>query len=355
MSAPNHKIRVGITMGDLNGIGPELIIKTFLDNRMCDLCTPVIYGSSKVINFYRKLLGIQDFNVNLIGNSQQAHLKRANLINCWEEDVNIEPGIADTAAGKYAYISLERAVEGLKKNQIDVLVTAPVNKQTIQQEGFSFPGHTEYLENRFNAKKSLMLMVNGNLRVGVITGHVPVKNVSELITPEKILEKLSLIDDTLRKDFRIRKPMIAILGLNPHAGDQGVIGNEEQEIISPAIQKAKEQGLLAFGPYPADGFFGNHSFTKFDAVLAMYHDQGLIPFKALSFNSGVNYTAGLPVIRTSPAHGTGYDIAGKNVASDNSFREAIYLACDIFKRREEYLSLKENPLKISKFTKDFSE
>jgi 4-hydroxythreonine-4-phosphate dehydrogenase len=274
------------------------------------------------------------------------------MINCWDEEVKIELGVANETGGKYALLSLERAMNDLLAGQIDALVTAPINKHNIQSENFNFPGHTEYIQTRVGASDSLMFMVSDDIRVGVVTGHIPVGAVAKAVTKEKILSKLALMHESLKNDFWIQKPKIAVLGLNPHAGDNGLIGKEEQEIVIPAIQEANEQGIFAFGPFAADGFFANHSYVKFDAVLAMYHDQGLIPFKSIAFHSGVNFTAGLPVVRTSPDHGTGYDIAGKNLASEQSFREAMFLAMHIVERRREYAELTANPLKFSKLSKD---
>lgn len=341
------KIRAGITIGDINGIGLEVIIKTLMDNRILQLCTPIVYGSSKVASFHRKALGVSDFSFFPIREADQANPKNANLVNCWEEEVAIELGKPSSIAGKYALKSLEAAINDIKRNKTDVLVTAPIDKQTIQSDKFNFPGHTEYLAEQFQVKENLMLLVSDSLRVGVVTGHVPVNKISSLLSTELIIKKIRILNKSLIEDFGIRKPKIAVLGLNPHAGDKGLIGDEEAKIIIPAINKAKEDNLLVFGPYPADGFFGSGNFKNFDGVLGMYHDQGLVPFKALSFGSGVNFTAGLPIVRTSPDHGTGYDIAGKNIASEDSFRQALYLACDIFKNRMEYKELTSNPLKIS--------
>lgn len=344
----NKLIRVGISQGDINGIGLEVIIKTFLDPVMMELCTPVLFSSQKTVSYHRKTMGVEDFNFNVIKDFNSLHTKRPNLYSCYEEEVNMDPGKSTPSGGKYALISLQMASEALSGGQVDVLVTAPINKHNIQSDIFTFKGHTEYLEQRFGeAGGALMLMVSESLKVGLVTGHVPVADISSLITAEKIEQKLKVLNKTLIQDFGIRKPKIAVLGLNPHAGDAGSIGNEEQTIIVPAIKSANEQNMMVYGPYPADGFFGASSYSKFDAVLAMYHDQGLIPFKALAFHSGVNYTAGISVIRTSPDHGTAYDLAGKNTASEESFRRAVYLACDIFKTRDEYRHLTSNTLKNS--------
>lgn len=339
------KIRAGITIGDVNGIGMEVIMKAFADERMLDICTPVVFGSSRIASYHRKALGMSDFNFNIIKNAGAANPKRANIINCWEEEVNIDLGKSTEIAGKYALLSLEAAVEALISNNIDVLITAPINKQNIQSENFRFPGHTEYLAEKFNAGNTLMLMVSDRLRVGVVTGHIPISEVASGLSSEKVLQKLITLNKSLIKDFGVRKPKIAVLGLNPHAGDNGLIGSEEKEVIIPAIEKAKDENILVIGPYSADGLFGSSNYTNFDGILAMYHDQGLVPFKTLSFGSGVNYTAGLPVVRTSPDHGTGYEIAGKNKASEHSFRQAVFLACNIYRTRAGHKALKENPLK----------
>lgn len=342
-----EKIIVGISQGDINGIGLEVIIKTFLDPQMLEVCTPVIFGSNKTASFHRKALNIEDFSFNLIKDISEINHKRANIINVYEEDVIIELGAQTEAGGKYALKSLEAAAYALSQNQIDVLVTAPINKENIQSPDFKFPGHTEYLDEKFGTGDSLMFLVSDNLRVAVVTGHIPVTRVAQELTTEKIIKKLQVLNNSLIQDFSIRKPKIAVLGLNPHAGDNGVIGNEEQQIIIPAINKTKDEGMLVYGPYPADGFFGNGTYKNFDAVLAMYHDQGLIPFKTIAFNSGVNFTAGLPIVRTSPDHGTAYDIAGKNVASEESFRRAVYMAVDIYRTRKQYEEITSNPLSIS--------
>jgi 4-hydroxythreonine-4-phosphate dehydrogenase len=343
----DEKIIVGISQGDINGIGLEVIIKTFLDPQMLEICTPVLYSSLKTASFHRKALNIEDFSFNQIKDLSEINHKRSNLINVYEEDVNIELGKQTETGGKYALKSLEAAAYALAQGKIHVLITAPINKENIQSPDFNFPGHTEYLEDKFGDGNSLMFLVSDTLRVAVATGHIPVTQVAQALSTEKILKKIHALNKSLIQDFEIRKPKIAILGLNPHAGDNGVIGNEEKEIILPAIAKATEAGMLVFGPYPADGFFGNEAYKKFDAVLAMYHDQGLIPFKTISFNSGVNFTAGLPVVRTSPDHGTAYDIAGKNIASEESFRKAVYTAIDIYNRRKQYKEISANPLKIN--------
>ncbi len=342
-----EKVIVGISQGDINGVGLEVIIKTFLDPQIFDICTPVIYGSQKTASFHRKALNIEDFSFNQIKDISEINHKRANIINVYEEEVNIELGQQTEAGGKYALLSLEAAAYALAQGKIHVLVTAPINKENIQSPDFNFPGHTEYLEEKFGDGNSLMFLVSDELRVAVVTGHIPVTRVAQELSSEKILKKIQSLHKSLIQDFGVRKPKIAVLGLNPHAGDNGVIGNEEQNIILPAINKAKEANMLVYGPYPADGFFGNSNYKNFDAVLAMYHDQGLIPFKTIAFNNGVNFTAGLPVVRTSPDHGTAYDIAGKNIASEESFRKAIYTAIDIYKTRKEFVRISADPLKIS--------
>jgi 4-hydroxythreonine-4-phosphate dehydrogenase len=343
----DDRIKVGITQGDINGIGYEIIIKTLSNPRILELCTPIVYGSSKVASYHRKTLDIPEFNLNLVKSAEFAVHKRANIINVYDKEVKIDLGLSTETAGQLSLLALEAAVEDLKHKNIDVLVTAPINKKNVQSQNFNFLVHTEYLAKKFEVPDHLMLMVSNNIRIGVITGHVPLKDVSALITEKLIVSKAKILSESLTKDFGIRRPRIAVLGLNPHAGDSGVLGTEEQNIIIPAINKAKEEGIFVFGPYAADGFFGSSSFTHFDAVLAMYHDQGLIPFKSLTFDTGVNYTAGLPIVRTSPAHGTAYDLAGKNQASPDSFREALYLALDIYRNRKMHSGLTANPLKFT--------
>ena len=325
---------VGISLGDMNGIGPEVIIKTLSDTRLLNLLTPVVYGSGKIISYYRKQLNAENFNYHQIPEVSQVRSKSVNILNCWDENVSIKPGFPSEEAGSYAFKSLEVATTDLINNKLDGLVTAPINKKSIQQESFDFPGHTEYLENRCRVKGGLMFMISDNLRIGVVTGHIPLAEVTKNITREHIEDKLRIMEESLRNDFGIEKPKIAVLGLNPHAGDNGLLGNEEQKIIEPLLSDLKNQGKLTFGPFPADGFFGSQTHLKYDAVLAMYHDQGLIPFKSLSFGNGVNYTAGLPVIRTSPDHGTAYPIAGKNIADESSFRAALFANLDLIRHRQ---------------------
>ena len=340
------KIIIGITHGDINGIGYEVILKTLSDNRMLETFIPVIYGSPKVAAYYRKNLDIQGFNLNIVNSIEEINIKRVNIINCVDDEIKVEIGISTEEAGKAAFAALERATEDLKKGALHALVTAPINKKNIQSAAFKFPGHTEYLENKFGTETpALMMLINDVMRVAVVTGHIPVNNIATELTQKLIVDKLSVLNAALKKDFSIGRPRIAVLGLNPHAGDDGVIGNEEQTVIIPAMKAAEVQGIICVGPYPADGFFGSGNFNKFDAVLAMYHDQGLIPFKTVSMDTGVNYTAGLSVIRTSPDHGTAYDIAGKNIASEESFRQALYLAYDIYQNRILNEKISANPLK----------
>ncbi|HKK10846.1 MAG TPA: 4-hydroxythreonine-4-phosphate dehydrogenase PdxA [Bacteroidales bacterium] len=342
MTQEDKTIKVGITQGDINSISYEIIIKTFMDKRMLENVTPIIFGSSKAASYHRKALNINNFNLNLVKSPSQAVEHRTNIVNIIDQEVKIELGKSTTIAGELAFMSLEAAVNAMNNKDIDVLITGPINKNNIQSDKFSFPGHTEYLAERFGEHDDLMLMIGNDIRIGVMTGHIPLREVPNVITKELILRKLDILNKSLKQDFAIEKPKIALLGMNPHAGDEGLIGKEEQEVIIPAIEEANNQGILTFGPYPADGLFGTPNYRKFDAILAMYHDQGMLPFKALAFNSGVNYTAGLPVVRTSPAHGTAYEIAGKGLASEESFREAVYLACEIYRNRKEYLRLNGN-------------
>ena len=339
----NENIIVGISIGDLNGIGSEVILKTFEDNRMLEMCTPVIFGSVKTMSFIKKNLKLET-NIHGIDNLNQLVIGKINVLNVWKEDVSINYGVNDENAGKYAIKSFTTATTALKDGLIDVLVTAPINKYNIQSDDFKFPGHTDYLDQQLDGN-ALMFMVQDNLRVGLVTDHIPVNEVAKHLTAELISKKIETINLSLMQDFSINKPKIAVLGLNPHAGDGGVIGNEDDKIIKPTIKKLFEKGILAFGPFPADGFFGSAQFEKYDAVIAMYHDQGLIPFKTLSFGNGVNFTAGLNKIRTSPDHGTAYDIAGKGIADHNSFKEAVYSAIDIFKSRNIYSEISRDPLK----------
>ena len=341
-----HKIKVGISVGDLSGIGIEVILKSFEDSRMLDFCTPVIFASSKVISHHKKVLGINT-NIHGIDSLNKILPKKLNLLNVWKEMVEIELGTPTEISGKYALLSLEKAVEALKNEEIDVLVTAPIDKNNIQSDDFKFEGHTEYLDDRLEGE-SLMILVNDKLRVGLITGHIPISEVAQNISPELIKRKVEIMYSSLVQDFNISKPKIAVLGLNPHCGDQGVIGTEDDEIVRPTLDEIQKKGQLVYGPFAADSFFGNEHYKSFDGVLAMYHDQGLAPFKTLSFGKGVNYTAGLNRIRTSPDHGTAFEIAGKNKADCNSFKEAIFTAIKLFKDREENILLFENKLEIQK-------
>jgi 4-hydroxythreonine-4-phosphate dehydrogenase len=339
-----ENIIVGISIGDLNGIGSEVVLKTFDDSRMLELCTPVIFANVKVLSFIKKTLGLET-PLHGIDTISQIVIGKINVLNIWKESVDLNFGTNDDTIGKYAIKSFVEATKALKENQIDVLVTAPINKYNIQSEGFKFPGHTDYLDKELEGN-ALMFMVNGNLRVGLMTDHIPVNEVAKHLTEKLIIQKIETIKHSLIQDFGINKPKIAVLALNPHAGDNGVIGKEDDDVIKPIIKKLFEKGTLVFGPFPADGFFGNSQYEKYDAVLATYHDQGLIPFKTLSFGNGVNYTAGLNKIRTSPDHGTAYEIAGKGVADYNSFKEAVYTAIDIYDSRNQYQEMSKNPLKI---------
>lgn len=326
---------IGITCGDLNGIGIEVTLKALKDTRITKILTPVILCSSKVISFYKKQLDMEEFNFFQTDSIDKINPKRINVLNLWEEKVEINPGEPSKAGGKYTRMSLAKGVELLKSGAIHGLVTAPLNKELVQDESFDFPGHTEYLADAFEQQDSLMFMVHESLRVGVVTGHIPLADVSDAITTEGIVHKAKIMFKSLQKDFGIKKPRIAILGLNPHAGENGLLGKEEAEKINPAIEQLKESSHLVYGPFSADGFFGSSQFTSFDAILAMYHDQGLIPFKQFSFGNGVNFTAGLPAVRTSPDHGTAFNLAGKNIADESSLRSALYCACDIIKQRAE--------------------
>ncbi|MHA3789262.1 4-hydroxythreonine-4-phosphate dehydrogenase PdxA [Flavobacterium hauense] len=344
MTKKAENVIVGISIGDLNGVGSEVILKTFEDNRMLEFCTPVIFGNVKVLSFIKKNFELT-CNLHGIDSLDQMVIGKINVLNIWKESVNIEFGKNDETIGQYAIKSFTEAVAALKAKKIDVLVTAPINKYNIQSEDFKFPGHTDYLDKELEGD-ALMLMVQDNLRVGLLTDHIPVNEVSAHLTEALIRKKLITVNTSLKKDFGITKPKIAVLGVNPHSGDNGVIGKEDDEVVKPALKKLFEEGVLVFGPYSADSFFGSGQYEKYDAVIAAYHDQGLIPFKTLAFGGGVNYTAGLEAIRTSPDHGTAYDIAGKGLADFNSFKEALYMALDIYHSREQYAELTKNPLKI---------
>lgn len=341
-----RKIRVAITQGDINGVGYEVIIKAFSDSRMFDVCTPVLYGSTKVASYHRKLLTSvqQEMAFNGIRDAADAQDRKYNIVNLTQEEIKIDLGKSTETAGMLSRMSLDRACEDLKSGKVDVLVTAPINKRNIQSETFDFPGHTEYLSHQFGCS-SLMLMVCDRIRIGIVTNHLALKDVPGALTHNLLFDKIMLLNESLKRDFGITRPKIAVLALDPHAGDNGVIGDFDATVIKPVIDEVQQKGVLAYGPFPSDGFFGSSEFNKFDGVLALYHDQGLIPFKLMSFTEGVNYTAGLPYVRTSPAHGTAYDIAGKDRANEQSFRSAVFLACKILRNRQEYDELNANPLK----------
>jgi len=343
MSNKAQKIKVGVSIGDLNGIGMEVILKTFKDARMMDFCTPIVFGSTKVASIHRKAIEMPDFNFNIINNLKDANPKRANLLNIWKDEVEIKFGEATTKSGELAFDSIKKACEALKDNKIDVLVTAPINKASIQEKVSNFIGHTEFLQGNFEGE-SLMIMISDVMKIAFVTGHIPLTQVKTAITSNKIIAKTEQLNQSLITDFGIRKPKIAVIGLNPHAGEKGMLGSEENEIIIPAIKQLKENDIMAFGPYPADSFFTPKNLSAFDGILSMYHDQGLTPFKTLSFSEGVNYTAGLNIVRTSPVHGTATEIAGKGEANEQSFCEAVFLACDIFKKRAEFKEITSNPL-----------
>lgn len=346
----DNKIVVGISQGDLNGIGLEIILKTLSEPGLAEICIPVLFSSQKTVSYFRKSLGLEDFNFNPLRDFNQLHTKKPNVFICYEEEVNIEMGKPSAISGKYAKISLEAATSALLEQKIDVLVTAPINKHTMQEAGFNYPGHTEYLGEKLGGTP-LMLLCSDDLRVAVVTGHVALKQVPEQITTDKVLAKIKQLHHSLKHDFGIRKPKIAVLGLNPHAGENGAIGDEEKTAITPAIEKAKET-MMVYGPYSADGFFGKNTQSQFDGVLAMYHDQGLIPFKTLAFGNGVNFTAGLNYVRTSPDHGTAYEIAGKQIADESSFRQALYMAIDVYRCRSLQDEISANPLAFTPIKKE---
>ena len=342
----DKKIKVAITQGDINGVGYEVILKTFGDSRMFDLCTPIVYGSTKVASYHKKLLTSmpQEMTFVSVRDASEAQDRKFNFINLTQEEIKIDLGKSTEVAGRLSRESLNRACADLKAGKVDVLVTAPINKRNIQATDFDFPGHTEYLSHQFGCS-SLMLMVCDRIRIGIVTNHYALKDVPAALTHNLLFDKMMLMNESLKRDFGITRPKIAVLALDPHAGDDGVIGDFDKKVIRPVIDEVQGKGVLAYGPFPSDGFFGSSEFNKFDGVLALYHDQGLIPFKLMSFTEGVNYTAGLPYVRTSPAHGTGYDIAGKDKASEQSMRSAVYLACKILRNRQEYDELNANPLK----------
>jgi 4-hydroxythreonine-4-phosphate dehydrogenase len=346
----SNKIIVGISIGDLNGIGIEIILKTFEDKRMLDFCTPVLFGANKAISYHKKVLKINS-SIHGIQSMDAVVHGKINLMNVWKEEVKFELGKSTPEGGNYAFQSLQAAVKSLQEGTVDLLLTAPINKENIQSEDFTFAGHTEYLESELEGK-SLMILMSDTMKIGLITGHIPVSEVAKAITPELIREKVAIMYHSLQQDFNISKPKIAVLGLNPHCGDKGVIGKEDDEIIRPTLKEIQESGQLVYGPYAADGFFGSKTYEQFDGVLAMYHDQGLAPFKALSFGNGVNFTAGLNKVRTSPDHGTGFDIAGKNKANPESFKEALFSSLQIYKNRIEYQKLRKNALKAESVKKN---
>ncbi|MFN3916395.1 MAG: 4-hydroxythreonine-4-phosphate dehydrogenase PdxA [Flavobacteriales bacterium] len=347
MSTKKKQIRLGISCGDINGIGMEVILKSLQDSRITQDLTTILYTSPKIISYYKKALNLPEIPYTRINDANEAKPGKISVVSPWEEDVAITPGEENETGGKYAFLSLEAAVNDLASSKFDVLVTAPINKNNIQSSDFKFPGHTEYLAKFANAEDVLMFLVSDGLRVGVVTGHLPLKDVSKSLSKDNIFSKLKIMNQSLIRDFCINRPKIAVLGLNPHAGDNGLLGEEEKEIIIPAVKKANDEKILAFGPFAADGFFGSGAYKNYNAVLAMYHDQGLAPFKSLSFGEGVNYTAGLPIVRTSPDHGTAYDITGQNIASENSFRSAIYLAIDVYKNRQLHKEFSASPLLVN--------
>jgi 4-hydroxythreonine-4-phosphate dehydrogenase len=340
-----EQIKIGITLGDINGIGPEVVIKALQDNRILTNCTVVIYGSTKVLAAHKKTIE-GEFAYQSIKENEKPDPKKINVINCWSEEIAVEFGQKTLQGGQCAFKALEAATQDLASGKIDVLVTAPISKENIQNAGFQFPGHTEYLAAMANEKEALMMMVSDNLRVALVSAHLSLKDAVAQLNKEKIVNKVLAVESSLKRDFKIIRPKIAVLGLNPHAGEKGTLGKEEIEIINPAINELQSKGIMAYGPYPSDGFFGSAAITQFDAVVAMYHDQGLTPFKALAFDTGVNFTAGLPIVRTSPDHGTAFDIAGQNKASEQSMRNAIYLAMDVFVNRKFYREINSNPLQV---------
>lgn len=341
----DNKIRIGITQGDVNGVGYEVILKTFAEPMMLELCTPIIYGSPKVAAYHRKALNLS-VPFDTVKSASEANDNKLSVVNCTDDEIKVEFSKPDVESGKAALGALQKAIEEYKKGLIDVIVTAPINKNTIQSESFSFPGHTEYIEEMLgDGNKALMILMKNEFRVALVTGHVPVSQIATALSKELIEEKIQIFHRSLKLDFNIDAPRIAVLSLNPHAGDNGLLGTEEKDIIIPAIEEMNAKGMLCYGPYPADGFMGTDNYVHFDGILAMYHDQGLAPFKALAMDEGVNFTAGLPVVRTSPAHGTAYDIAGKGVASEDSFRQAVYTAIDVYRNRCRDMQARRNPLR----------
>ena len=348
------KLKIGISIGDINGVGLEVILKALSNEKIRNFCTPIIFGSSKVISYHKNIVGL-DFHFQPIQSATRPNADKINVVNCWNENVNITLGKPSETSGEYAFRSLAAATEALKEKQIDGLVTAPINKAAMRMANFPLPGHTEYLTDAFKISESLMFMVSDQLRIGLVTNHVPISDVSTLLTKERLIRKLQVMEESLRMDFGLERPTIAVLGLNPHASDNGAIGEEEDKIIRPAIVELKKKGMMIMGPFPADGFFGSAMYNKYDAVMAMYHDQGLIPFKALSFGEGINFTAGLPIVRTSPDHGTAYDIAGQNMADPRSFQKALFLALDLIRNRKDYLEMHENRLEKKELTSSSEE
>lgn len=347
----SNKIRVGITHGDINGIGYEVILKTFSDPTLFEWCTPILYGSPKVAAYHRKALNLQT-NFSIVNSLDEVQDGRLNVLNCTDDELKVELSKPTPEAGKAALDALETALKDYRDGEIDVLVTAPINKHTIQSDTFHFPGHTEYIQERVgDGRKALMILLKNDFRVALVTGHVPVRGIAQELTQELIMEKLAIFHRSLKQDFGIDSPRIAVFSLNPHAGDDGLLGTEEKEMIVPAMKAMAAKGVLSFGPYPADGFMGSGNYTHFDGILAMYHDQGLAPFKAMAMDEGVNFTAGLPIVRTSPAHGTAYDIAGQGVASEDSFRQAIYVAIDVFRNREREREIHARPLRKQYYEK----
>jgi len=337
------KLKIGISIGDINGIGLEVVLKTFANREICNHCTPIIYGSSKILSYHKNIIE-SDVQYHQTRSLDQIHDNKVNVLNCWQENVNITLGKPTEISGRFAALSLDAATNDMRDGKLDALVTAPINKEAMQMTDFPFPGHTEYLTRELSDGESLMLMISDRLRVGLVTNHLPIDSVTPTITKELILRKLSLMEESLRMDFGLERPTIAVLGLNPHAGDGGVIGDEDERIVRPAVLELKKEGHLVMGPFPADGFFGMDQHRKYDGVMAMYHDQGLIPFKLLSFGRGVNFTAGLIGVRTSPDHGTAYDIAGKNQADPSSFRQALFSAIDIARNRKMYQEMHADAL-----------
>jgi len=352
MEREGAPIKVGITIGDINGIGPEVIIKALRDNRILVDCTPIIYGATKTMSYHKKAIGDEEFQYQSCRTAEEAIPRKINIVNVWNDEIKFDLGTVTETGGKYAFLSLEKATEDLAANKIDILVTAPISKEAIIKAGFQFAGHTEYLAHLSGVDEALMVMVGPNLKVALVTSHIALKEVATNLTKEKVFAKIKALENCLKKDFGIIRPRIAVLGVNPHAGENGKMGTEESEIINPAINQAKGEDILAFGPYPADGFFGSTQLGKFDAILAMYHDQGLTAFKALAFEEGVNYTAGLPIVRTSPDHGTAFDIVGQDKASGQSMRSAIYLAMDIYRKRQFVKEISANPLQEQKRVED---